>query len=70
MIQIGIVLAALAIAVIAYNGHLTSVRKTATETERVRVETEARKKNDAAQKARRAVTADNAPGVLSRYYRD
>ncbi len=40
------------------------------EGERVRVETEARKKNDAAQNARKRVTPDNASRVLDPYYRD
>jgi hypothetical protein len=38
--------------------------------ERVRVETEARKKNEAAQSARKRVTPGNAHGVLNPFYRD
>jgi len=70
MIRLAIIAgsAAAMIAVIAsgirqHNTHIV-------DKERVRVDTEARKKNDAAQSARKRVTPDNADSVLTRYYRD
>lgn len=56
--------------VIAYNINNAAVRSAAVSNERARVDSEARKKNDIAQTARKRVTPDNATSVLDKFYRD